>query len=85
MIYYTLLICDCGDDKTLLLWIDWDPEGVPVVVRVFDVEPNNPCSWLLTFALFAAAFEVDVILQTDTAFLRYFASRRVVPFVIPTS
>jgi hypothetical protein len=29
--------------------------------------------------------DVDVILQTDTAFFRYFRSRRVVPFVIPTS
>jgi len=85
---YTLLTCCCGEQKILLLVLDWDPEGILVDVRVLVVDSNNPCSWLLIFVLFAVPFElddVDVILQTDTAFFRYFRSLRAVPFVIPTS
>ena len=56
---------------------------MPVVVggvKLFGI--SRPCS-----GLFPAMEldEVEVILHTDTAFLRYFRSRRVVPLVIPTS
>ena len=56
--------------------------------RTLGDDTSNPCSELLVFVLVPVAFgfdEVDVILQTDTAFFRYFRSRRAVPFVIPTS
>jgi hypothetical protein len=87
----TLFICNCGDENGFVLLVFICDDGVPVVVgdvKVFDI--NKPRSWLFPIVLlllfaFAFAFEVDVILQTDTAFLRYFLSRRVVPFVIPTS
>jgi len=70
---------------------------VPVVGGVNVFGNDRPCSELLLllillllrlFILLLLLFgfdDVDVILQTDTAFLRYFRSRLVVPLVMPTS
>jgi hypothetical protein len=82
MIYDTLLFVICGEDNILLLFV-----SVAVDFLVLFVAITDPCSGLLTFTLFIAFVfdEVDVILQTDTAFLRYFLSRLDVPLVIPTS
>ena len=62
--------------------------GVPVVVGGVNVfEMSRPCSGFVDAELCPAREldDVEVILQTETAFLRYFRSRRVVPLVIPTS
>jgi hypothetical protein len=85
----TLFDDNCGEANGFvwLLFI-WDVDGVPDViggVNVFAIK--SPCSWLFPIELLTALEfdDVEVILQTDTAFFRYFLSRRVVPLVIPTS
>lgn len=79
------------------VWLDANVLVVPVDVA--DVVPNptdgcdialvtkSPFSGLTVCDLFVALLfdDVEVILQTDTAFFLYFLSRRVVPLVIPTS
>ena len=65
-----------------------EPDGVPVDVRVVLVESNSPgsgCGILALLGTPLAVEDVEVIVHTETAFFRYFLSRRVVPLVIPTS
>ena len=85
-ILLTLFVDNCMDEKSALFI--WDIDGVPDdVVADILLAIGKPESWLWADGLFLALEfdDVDVILQTDTAFLRYLRSRRVVPLVIPTS